>query len=50
MCDDFGVYYQLATSPSYNAYLCTLGLRRADGIPREAWGILQTEARRANLP
>lgn len=50
MCDDFSVYYQAVGSSSFNAYLCTLGLRRVDGTPRDAWYVLETEARRANLP
>jgi len=50
MCDDFSQYYSLAASPSFNAYLCTLGVRRVDGTPRDAWYVLETEARRANLP
>ena len=50
MCDDFGVYYGLPNVPSFKAFLCSLGLRKADGTARQAWSTLGDEARRANLP
>jgi len=50
MCDDFGVYYGLPNVPSFKAFLCSLGLRKADGTARQAWSTLGDEARKANLP
>lgn len=49
MCDEFGVYYG-APTPSFEAYLCTLGLRTVNGTPRAAWSTLVSEASQANLP
>jgi hypothetical protein len=36
-CDDLTKYYGLPNNESFRAYLCTLGLRKADGKPRLAW-------------
>lgn len=49
-CDDWGVYYELAGSPSFKAFLCSLGLRTASGQPKLAWAVFQNEAKSANLP
>ncbi|MEP7300043.1 MAG: hypothetical protein ABI699_00825 [Caldimonas sp.] len=49
-CDDLLVYYGLSLSHNYGAFLCSLGLRRADGTPRLAWQTLSDEARLAHLP
>lgn len=49
MCDDFAVYYQLPGLPSFNAFLCSLGLRTASGAPRAAWGTLLDEVRKSGL-
>jgi hypothetical protein len=43
MCDDFGKYYGLPDSKNFNVFLCTLGLRKADGTPREAWQVFVDE-------
>jgi hypothetical protein len=40
MCDDFGVYYDAAGVPGFKDFLCTLGLRKATGEPRQAWTTL----------
>lgn len=37
MCNQFLIYYGLPNSSSFYEYLCTLGLRQANGIPRQAW-------------
>jgi hypothetical protein len=50
MCDDFGAYYGLPDVASFEAFLCSLGLRKVDGTPRQAWSTLTNEARGANLP
>jgi hypothetical protein len=50
MCDEFGAYYGLPNSASFKAYLCSLGLRQADGTPRQAWATLINEAAQSNLP
>lgn len=50
MCADFGVYYGAAGSATFADFLCTLGLREANGTPRPAWGRLVDEAKAAKLP
>jgi exo-beta-1,3-glucanase (GH17 family) len=35
-CDAFGVYYGVA-DPAFLSFLCTLGLRTADGTEKPAW-------------
>lgn len=50
MCRDFGIYYQLSGLPSFTAFLCSLGLREADGTERQAWATLLNEAKMAHLP
>ncbi len=37
MCDDFTVYYGLPNNQKFYEFLCTLGLRKADGTPKLAW-------------
>ena len=49
-CDAFGDYYGIPNSAQFEAYLCTLGLRLADGTPRPAWSAVVTAAREAGLP
>jgi hypothetical protein len=49
-CDTYGVYYGLPNSADFKAYLCSLGLRSADGTPKAAWPALVVAARRAGLP
>lgn len=50
MCSDFGLYYGTSGSANFTDFLCTLGLRHADGTPRSAWPTLQREAQAAGLP
>ncbi len=50
MCADFGAYYGLPGVATFTDFLCSLGLRRANGTPRTAWSTLQTEAQAASLP
>jgi hypothetical protein len=40
MCDDFEAYYSAAGVPNFKDFLCTLGLRKATGEPRQAWTTL----------
>jgi hypothetical protein len=40
MCDDFGVYYAAVGVSGFTDFLCTLGLRKATGEPRQAWTAL----------
>jgi hypothetical protein len=40
MCDQLGAYYGLPGQTSFEAYLCSLGLRRVDGTPKQAWQAL----------
>ncbi|HEV7705943.1 MAG TPA: hypothetical protein VGO46_16715 [Gemmatimonadaceae bacterium] len=49
-CHAFGDYYGIPDNAFFEAYLCTLGLRHADGTPRLAWQAVVTAARDAGLP
>jgi hypothetical protein len=49
-CDAFGQYYGLPDNAEFEAYLCTLGLRHADGTPRPAWQAVVSGAAAAGLP
>jgi hypothetical protein len=49
-CHAFGDYYGIPDNGFFQAYLCTLGLRHADGTPRPAWQAVVTAARDAGLP
>jgi len=49
-CDAFGDYYGIPNNAQFEAYLCTLGLRLADGTPRPAWQAVVDAAREAGLP
>lgn len=50
LCDSFTTYYGANTLPGFKEYLCTLGLRQANGTPRQAWSTLVNEAKAAHLP
>lgn len=50
MCADFTVYYGATGAPGFTDFLCSLGLRQANGTPRLAWPTLVEEARKAGLP
>ena len=41
-CADFGVYYNLPNQAQFIGFLCSLGLRKADGSPRPAWDAVRT--------
>jgi len=43
LCNTFEGYYGLK-NPNFHAYLCTLGLRKADGTPKLAWQTFVDEA------
>ena len=49
-CHTFGDYYGIPDNAQFEAYLCTLGLRHADGTPRPAWQAVLSAARNAGLP
>jgi hypothetical protein len=49
-CDAFGDYYGIPDNAEFEAYLCTLGLRHADGTPRPAWSAVVSAAQLAGLP
>ncbi|MBA2686070.1 MAG: hypothetical protein H0U66_16415 [Gemmatimonadaceae bacterium] len=49
-CDAFGDYYGIPNNAQFEAYLCTLGLRLANGTPRPAWDAVVTATREAGLP
>ncbi|MET0661437.1 MAG: hypothetical protein ABW110_25140 [Steroidobacteraceae bacterium] len=50
LCDDLSVKYGAANNASFNAFLCSLGLRTVNGTPRSGWNVLTTEAQAAGLP
>lgn len=41
-CADLSAYYNLPNQPTFTSFLCTLGLRTADGTPRAAWSAVRT--------
>ena len=45
ICTDLESYYGLA-HPNFHAFLCTLGLRYADGTPKQAWATFVEEGLR----
>ncbi len=46
LCDKLAGYYGLPKDPNFAAYLCSLGLRRADGTPKPAWQTLLDQQHR----
>ncbi len=44
-CNDFGAYYNLPNQPQFIGFLCSLGLRKADGTPRPSWEAVRTATR-----
>lgn len=44
MCSDFAAYYGDPNNNEFKAYLCSIGLRKNDGTPREAWNAFVTAA------
>jgi hypothetical protein len=50
MCATLAAYYGLPRDAAFKAYLCSLGLRRADGTPKPAWTALTAEVRATGLP
>jgi hypothetical protein len=44
MCSDFAAYYGGAGNANFEAYLCSIGLRKNDGTPRAAWNTFVTTA------
>jgi hypothetical protein len=45
ICDQFSVYYLQPHDTNFRAYLCSLGLRHADGTAKPAWTALQNRPR-----
>jgi hypothetical protein len=45
VCDTFTHYYALPGDANFSAYLCSLGLRRVDGVPKVSWQAFLTAAR-----
>ena len=45
VCDTFTRYYALPGDANFAAYLCSLGLRRVDGVPKASWPAFLTAAR-----
>ncbi len=40
-CAELGTYYNLPNQPTFISFLCTLGLRTANGTPRPAWSAVR---------
>ncbi len=49
-CDLFGSYYGLPDNAEFEAFLCSLGLRKVDGTAKAAWSAVTRAARGAGLP
>jgi hypothetical protein len=45
VCDSFTGYYSLPGDANFAAYLCSLGLRRVDGVPKASWQAFLDAAR-----
>jgi hypothetical protein len=43
-CAELGVYYNLPNQQSFLSFLCTIGLRRADGSARPSWDAVRSAA------
>lgn len=41
-CDELAIYYGLANSAEFKAFLCSLGLLRADGTAKVAWDAVKS--------
>ena len=50
MCTEFESYYGAIGLSGFKEFLCTLGLRQANGTERQAWPTLIYEAKLAHLP
>jgi len=51
-CDEYTLYYGMAgfqNAESFSAYLCSLGLRGADGTPKAAWNTLLQQTQQADF-
>ncbi|MGS0757875.1 hypothetical protein ACVBEH_26310, partial [Roseateles sp. GG27B] len=46
MCADLAAHYQRPGITSFQDYLCTLGLRHADGSVKESWQAVKDDAAR----
>ena len=46
MCADLAVHYQFPNVKSFQDYLCSLGLRHADGSAKASWQTLVNDAKR----
>ncbi len=49
MCDEMLVYYGFADE-DFKSYLCSIGLRQADGTAKAGWGAFREAARAAGFP
>jgi hypothetical protein len=50
LCDYYGQYYGLPNSAEFKAYLCSIGLRKADGTPKAGWNAFTKAAVDTGLP
>ena len=50
LCDYYGQYYLLPNSAEFKAYLCSIGLRKADGTPKAGWNAFAQAAAVTGLP
>lgn len=50
LCDQYAQYYSQVGSADFEAFICSLGLRHADGTEKPGWAALQRAAAAAGLP
>jgi hypothetical protein len=50
LCDYFTQYYGLPGDQRFSQFLCTLGLRKANGTPRLAWVTFAEAGRKISPP
>ncbi len=50
LCDQFVVYYSLPGNVNFREMLCSLGFRKDDGTPKQAWGAFVKGAQTQKLP
>lgn len=49
LCEELAQYYGLPHDRNFKAFLCSLGLRYADGKPKSAWSALVKAAKTAGF-
>jgi hypothetical protein len=50
LCKELANYYGVPGNAPFEAYLCSLGLRKTDGSPKAAWKAVVSASQQAGLP